>query len=206
MKSMPFTALVATAAVALMLFAVGCDEQAPAENAGVNNNDHHHHAPASIFGDVAEAVAVVHPTEGNEAHGWVRFTARDGGGVRVTAELQGLNAGQRHGFHVHEFGDCTAPDGTSAGSHYNPGDHPHGLPNDGERHAGDFGNLEADDQGTARFELDVDNLSVAGHDAPVIGRAVIVHRDEDDGSQPLGDAGPRIGCGVIGVAQPAEEE
>lgn len=193
----PITAAL-PALLAALLLAAGCDEQAPA-NAEPQDHDHDH--AASPFDGITEAVAVVHPTEGNDAHGWVRFSELDDGRVRVTAEIHGLNPGQRHGFHAHEFGDCTAPDATSAGGHYNPHGHPHALPNNGERHAGDFGNLEADDQGVARLELTVDNLTVAGDDAPVIGRAVIVHRDEDDGSQPLGDAGPRIGCGVIGVAQ-----
>lgn len=154
------------------------------------------------FADIAHAVAVMHPTAGNEARGIVRFREVEDGRVRIVARIEGLPAGRDYGFHVHEFGDCTADDGTSAGSHYNPEGHPHGLPNGDERHAGDFGNLTANNNGVAELDLTVDNLTIAGMKNPLAGRGVIVHGDPDDGSQPLGNAGPRIGCGAIGVTQP----
>jgi Cu-Zn family superoxide dismutase len=145
------------------------------------------------------AIAVLHPTEGNKCKGVVRFTEQDGK-VKVVAEVEGLTPGQKHAIHVHQCGDCSSADGMSAGGHYNPDNHPHGLPDAKERHAGDFGNLQADDQGKARLELTVDNITVQGHHNPVIGRAVIVHAKADDGGQPVGNAGGRIACGVIGVA------
>ncbi|MFA9479473.1 superoxide dismutase family protein [Phycisphaerales bacterium AB-hyl4] len=175
--------------------------------ATADNHGHHHnnnsHEPMPPFVGVNELVAVVHGTSEGDASGTVRFKQDHRGRVTVTARIEGLEPNQKHGFHVHEFGDCSADDATSAGGHYNPEGHPHGIPNDEEAHlhAGDFGNLEADDDGVAEFELIVENISLAGTHNPIVGRAVIVHRDEDDGSQPLGDAGPRIGCGVIGVAQ-----
>lgn len=203
------TAFAATFTLAAGLLLLPACDPPEAEHAHANDrhtHEHaHSHAPLPPFDGVRAVVAVVHPTEGNEARGVVRFTQHDDGQVTVHARIEGLAPNQSHGFHVHEYGDCTAPDGTSAGGHYNPEGHPHGLPNGDERHAGDFGNLEADENGVAEMELTVDNLSLAGLHNPVVGRAVIVHRDEDDGSQPLGDAGPRIGCGVIGVAQPGDE-
>lgn len=150
---------------------------------------------------VTHAIAVVHPTQGHTASGTVRFITVPNG-VRVIAEITGLSPNGVHGFHVHEWGDCSAPDATSAGSHYNPDGHPHGGPHDTVRHAGDFGNLQADAQGNAKLDMVFDNISVAGIRNPVIGRSVIVHVKADDlKSQPTGDAGGRIGCGVIGVAK-----
>lgn len=155
---------------------------------------------AADFPDFEELVAVIHPTEGNEAYGTVRFIP-DPNGIRVVAEVHGLDPESAHGFHIHEFGDCTAPDATSAGGHFNPHDQPHGGPDDYERHAGDLGNLQSDANGTAELDFVDPVLSFDGFDS-ILGRGVVVHEGEDDlESQPVGDAGARIGCGVIGVAQ-----
>src|SRR5437660_12473924 len=94
------------------------------------------------------AVAVLHPTAGQQCHGIVRFSEQ-GGSVRVVADLEGLNPGQKHAFHIHQYGDCSSADGMSAGGHYNPEGHQHGLPETENRHAGDLGNVQADDQGKA---------------------------------------------------------
>ncbi|MFW5844720.1 MAG: superoxide dismutase family protein [Planctomycetota bacterium] len=145
------------------------------------------------------AVAVLHGTAGNEVGGTVVFT-EVAEGVRVEAHVTGLSANGVHAIHIHEYGDATAPDGTSAGGHYNPAGHPHALPDEAERHAGDLGNLTANDSGVATKTLVVDNISIAGHDHPIIGRAVIVHAKRDTGGQPTGEAGARIGIGVIGLA------
>ncbi|HJL17964.1 MAG TPA: superoxide dismutase family protein [Sandaracinaceae bacterium LLY-WYZ-13_1] len=143
------------------------------------------------------ALATMSPTEGNEASGTVRFVQQEGG-VLVSVELTGLEPGSRHGFHVHEHGDCSAPDGTSAGGHYDPAGADHALPAERPRHAGDMGNLEADDAGEVHAELEFDNFSVDRADPPpVVGRGVILHAEPDDGSQPTGAAGARIACGVI---------
>jgi superoxide dismutase, Cu-Zn family len=147
---------------------------------------------------VIRAVAVVHPTQGNKAEGTVWFTA-GAGGVTVKATLKGL-AGT-HGFHVHEFGDCTAPDGESAGGHFNPKSAPHGAPTDAARHAGDLGNIQAAADGSATLEWKDPSMKLDGPDG-VIGHAVIVHASPDDlKTQPTGNAGRRVGCGVIGVAK-----
>jgi Cu-Zn family superoxide dismutase len=175
-------------------------------HAGHDHSDPHHVAHENLWAKVTDAIAVVHPTQGNKASGTVRFM-QHGDSVHVIAEISGLSPNGTHGFHIHEFGDCSAPDATSAGSHYNPDNHPHAGPNDDKRHAGDLGNLRADGEGKAKLELTLDNVSVAGIKNPVIGRAVVVHTKADDlKSQPTGDAGGRIGCGVIGVAKAAASE
>lgn len=148
---------------------------------------------------VMEAVAVLHPTEGNKASGVVRFFMENEG-VRVTGEFAGLEPG-KHGFHIHELGDCSAPDAASAGGHYNPTDKRHGAPYDDERHVGDLGNIEANEPGQANYDRIDAHLFLNGPYS-IVGRAVIVHSDEDDFvTQPTGDAGSRMACGIIGIAE-----
>jgi Cu-Zn family superoxide dismutase len=148
---------------------------------------------------VTQAVAVLHSTQGNEAHGRVTFTQADSG-IAIVADIEGLAPGE-HGFHVHRFGDCTAPDGTSAGGHFNPDGMPHGAPSDAERHVGDLGNVTADDAGMAHYERTDDVIALSGPHS-IIGRGIIVHAGADDlVSQPTGNAGPRVACGVVGIAQ-----
>jgi len=148
-----------------------------------------------------KATAVLYPTTGNQVHGTVRFT-KVRNGVKVVADINGLSTGE-HGFHIHEFGDCTAFDGKSAGGHFNPDGTPHGAQTSPEkyRHVGDLGNITAIDSGKAHLEL-VDSLLAFDGARSVIGRGVIVHADKDDlKSQPTGAAGSRVACGVIGVAK-----
>ena len=148
---------------------------------------------------INKAVAVLHPTQGNHVNGTVSFS-RTKNGVNIEADIMGLSAG-KHGFHIHEFGDCTAPDGTSAGGHFNPENQPHAGPDQAERHVGDLGNIEADNNGNAHYERTDTQLKFDGRDS-IIGRGVIVHAGEDDlVSQPSGNAGPRVACGVIGAAK-----
>ncbi|MBI5610063.1 MAG: superoxide dismutase family protein [Deltaproteobacteria bacterium] len=159
-------------------------------------------APDCCEGAPTAALAQMQPTAGSKVKGTVKFAEGADGKVTVTAELEGLNPGQQHAFHVHEFGDCSAADGSSAGGHYNPGGHDHGLPDKApKRHAGDLGNLTADKDGKAKLAIVVDNLTV-GKKYAVIGRSVIVHAKTDDGGQPTGNAGGRIACGLIGVSKP----
>ena len=157
---------------------------------------------ATAWGSVSELIAVIHPTASNTCSGTVRFTQL-GDKVRVVADLSGLTANQSHAMHIHEFGDGTSPDGMSAGGHYNPEGHQHGLPTLAARHAGDLGNVSADTSGKAHYEITVENISLVGLKNPIVGRGVIVHAKPDDGGQPVGNAGGRIGWGVIGIARPA---
>lgn len=148
---------------------------------------------------VSKAVCVVYPTQGNTASGIITFTEFQGG-VKVVADLQGLSKG-KHGIHIHECGDCTAVDGSSAGGHFNPMAKSHGAPADALRHAGDMGNIEADDSGKAHLEYVDNTISLEGQTS-IIGRSVIIHLHEDDlKTQPTGNAGPRIACGVIGIGK-----
>ncbi len=153
---------------------------------------------------INEAIAVINPASGSNVKGVVRFVQNDGK-VKVTADIEGLEPGSEHGFHIHEFGDCSAPDATSAGSHYDAaGTKHHGKPMDEMRHTGDMGNIKADASGKVHMELDLTQVSVDGPQAPILGRGVIVHAKPDDFSQPVGNAGGRIGCGVIGVMKPSK--
>ena len=144
----------------------------------------------------ADAVAVLSPTQGNDAHGTVYFT-RVKDGVRIDGEITSLKPGS-HGFHIHEKGDCSAPDASSAGGHYNPTKMPHGSPSSAQRHMGDFGNIEANASGVAKFSR-IDQTATLDGPNWIIGHAVAVHADPDDlKSQPAGNAGKRVACGVIG--------
>lgn len=148
---------------------------------------------------VQNAVCMMYPTEGNSAKGKVTFT-KVSSGVQVVAELDGLAPGD-HGFHIHEYGDCSAADGTSAGGHFNPEAMPHAGPMDMQRHEGDMGNIVADSLGHAHLEFTDSKMSMAGSNS-ILGRALVLHKDMDDlKSQPSGNAGPRIACGVIGVGK-----
>jgi Cu-Zn family superoxide dismutase len=147
-----------------------------------------------------KAIAVLHPTQGSNVTGTVTFTA-SGNDVKVVADVTGLTPG-KHGFHIHEFGDCSDPKAASAGGHFNPGQHAHGAPDVSERHAGDMGNIEADASGKAHLGLTDKVMKLSGNDS-IVGHAVIVHEKADDlKTQPSGDAGARLACGVIGIAKP----
>src|SRR5690242_5708984 len=110
-------------------------------------------------GAVHTAVAELHPASGSQVTGTVTFT-QQGGQVVVVADVQGLPPNSSHGFHIHERGDCSAPDAASAGGHFNPDNHPHGGPGSPMRHAGDLGNLEANANGRAYKRMVVDNITL----------------------------------------------
>lgn len=146
-----------------------------------------------------KAVAIVFPAKDKTVKGTITFVQTEKG-VKVVAHLEGLAPG-KHGFHVHEFGDCSAPDFMSAGGHFNPTHTSHGAPIDETRHSGDLGNLVADEKGVATLEWLDPVMKLTGPES-IIGRSVIVHINEDDlKSQPTGNAGGREGCGVIGIAK-----
>jgi Cu-Zn family superoxide dismutase len=148
---------------------------------------------------VEKAVCVLYPTLGNKVTGVVTFTKVEGG-VKVVADIEGLSKG-KHGFHIHEYGDCSGLDGSTAGGHFNPDAKSHGAPNVSERHAGDMGNIEADDSGQGTLEYVDSTISLEGKNS-IIGKAMIIHANEDDlKTQPTGNAGNRLACGVIGIAK-----
>ncbi len=155
---------------------------------------------SAMAADPSKAIAVLHPTTGNNVSGTVTFTAA-GDSIKVVANITGLTPG-KHGFHIHEFGDCSSPDGKAAGGHFNPTNHQHGAPDASERHEGDLGNIEADASGNAHLDITDKILKLTGAES-IIGHSVIVHEKADDlKSQPTGDAGGRVACGVIGIAKP----
>jgi Cu-Zn family superoxide dismutase len=145
----------------------------------------------------ATAVAQLQPRSGSNVSGTVKFT-QIGDVVRVTGEITGHTKGPK-GFHIHEKGDCSDDKGMSTGGHFNPEKHTHGGPYDPTKHSGDLGNIVFNDQGIARIDFTVGDISVS-KDAPdgIIGRAVIVHAATDDlKTDPTGNAGGRVACGVI---------
>jgi len=147
-----------------------------------------------------KAVCVLHPTEGNKVRGVIHFVEKDGI-VEITGEVMGLAPG-KHGFHVHEWGDCACTDATCAGSHFNPTGAPHGGPASAQRHVGDLGNIEPDASGKAVVNIQDRVIALQGAHS-IVGRALLVHADPDDlTSQPTGNAGARLACGVIGIAKP----
>lgn len=142
------------------------------------------------------ARASLAPTAGSQASGSVAFVTRDDK-VRVTAKLSGLSPGP-HGFHIHEKGDCSAPDAMSAGGHFNPSGKPHGDPAGMEHHNGDMPMVTADAAGNATLEATIDGVAIGAGAADIVGRAVVVHKDADDfKTQPTGNSGARVACGVI---------
>ena len=133
---------------------------------------------------------------GSQLSGQATFT-EVAGGVKVTVHVAGAPPG-KVATHVHETGDCSAPDAKSAGGHFNPTGKPHGLPPAGERHLGDLGNIEIKPDGTGVTEIVVQGATLQeGDPSSYLGRSIIVHDKLDDGGQPVGNAGERIGCGVI---------
>ena len=159
-------------------------------------------AGMGMMGGGPSAVAKLEPTKGNTTSGTVEFYQR-GSGVHVVATIRGLAPNQEHGFHVHEKGDCSAPDAKSAGDHFNPASSAHGRVSAPLHHAGDTDNIVADATGVANVDTRLQGATV-GDGAPtdIVGKAVIVHADPDDyTTQPTGNAGARLACGVIAAAR-----
>jgi len=143
-----------------------------------------------------QGMATLDPTSGNTASGTVRFEQR-GDDVQVTAQVSGLKPNQEHGFHAHEKGDCSSGDGMSTGGHFNPSGKPHGT-QDGDHHAGDLPALKADASGRATATFVLHGVSLGSGPADLLGRGLIVHAAPDDyKTQPTGNSGARIACGVI---------
>jgi Cu-Zn family superoxide dismutase len=143
------------------------------------------------------ASATLESRSGSNVKGRLLFT-QVGDVVRVTGEVTGHTKGPK-GFHIHEKGDCSDDKAMNSGGHFNPAKHKHGGPYDPDRHAGDLGNINFNDAGTAKVNFTVGDISVS-RDRPdgIIGRAVVVHAQVDDlKTDPTGNAGGRVACGVI---------
>src|SRR5687768_13417611 len=143
------------------------------------------------------ATAALQPTKGNKAFGEATFE-HVGDKVRVVVFAQNLPPEREVGFHIHEAGDCSSGDGMSAKGHFNPHGKPHGHPQSAERHAGDLPSLKAGKDGRAKLDVTVDAVTLGAGPASIVGRGLIIHADPDDyKTQPTGNAGARLACGVI---------
>lgn len=142
------------------------------------------------------ATATLISTSGSTATGTVNLAQLANGSVEVTANLRGVPPGV-HGFHIHEKGDC-GDNGNAAGGHYNPAGTPHGAPNADPHHAGDFGNVTADADGNVNTRFVTRSITVSEGPMTAVGHAIILHANPDDlTTQPTGNAGARIACGVV---------
>ena len=143
------------------------------------------------------AKATLESRAGSAVSGTATFTELAAGGVRVHVHVENATPGS-HGLHVHDKGDCSAPDATSAGGHFNPAGNPHAGPAADFRHAGDLGNIEIGSDGKGDLDLTTSMLTVKPGPNSVVGRAVIFHEKTDDfTTQPTGNAGARFACGVV---------
>lgn len=176
----------------------GCPEPREEEDEPPAGDDPAGEDPAAEV-QATQARAVM--TTADEGEAGVLVLQEEGDGVRIQGDLEvpAASGGDR-GFHVHEVGECEAPDFASAGEHFDPHDSPHGGPDDppDERHTGDLGNVSVDDGGMANVDVSDDVITLAEGSDGVGGRALVLHEEEDDlQSQPSGDAGDRAACGVI---------
>lgn len=144
-----------------------------------------------------QANAMISASSDSSVTGMAVFT-QHGDQITLTIEIQGASPGL-HAVHIHANGDCSSPDGTSAGGHWNPTGVAHGKWGEGEFHLGDIGNITVGEDGTGSITLTTDLWEIGtGSDVDIVGRGIIVHGGADDfTSQPSGAAGARIGCGVI---------
>lgn len=148
------------------------------------------------------AIAHIHGAGANKDKitGTVTFVQQQDG-VRTLVNLKGLSPG-KHGIHIHEKTDLSEPDLKGAGGHWNPGGHKHGAPNEGDHHAGDLGNITADDKGDAKTEMMIKGITVNGEKNGVVGHSVVVHEKADDlKTDPAGNSGARIAGGVIELSK-----
>lgn len=159
-------------------------------------------APAVTRSTAQEAVTNLASASGSRVSGRLALMPM-GDGVHLRGEVGGLSPGSSHGFHVHEKGDCSAADATSAGGHFNPAAQPHGRAGQGTHHAGDADNLMANANGVAKVDVHLRGVTLGGRAAnDIAGRAIVVHAVADDyRSQPAGNAGARVACGVIRVVR-----
>lgn len=150
---------------------------------------------ANVQAPSLKAMCTLSPASNSQVKGWVKFTQMRSY-TRIEGEITGLTPG-KHGFHVHEKGDCSAPDAVSAGGHFNPGHQNHGAPQSGARHVGDLGNVRADKDGKSKFDFKDKVIRLSGKDS-ILDKSLILHEDLDDmKTQPTGNAGKRVACGVI---------
>jgi Cu-Zn family superoxide dismutase len=175
--------------IAAAALAVGCGSTGGSASTSTSTSK-----PA---GGGASAQATLESKSGSAVTGTAAFTELADGWVRVHVHIENATPGS-HGLHVHEKGDCSTPDATSAGGHFNPAGNPHAAPTAEKRHAGDFGNVEIGSDGKGDLEVRTDQITVKPGPNSVVGRAVVFHEKTDDlTTQPTGNAGARFACGVV---------
>lgn len=180
----------------------------PADHAAGNSGANSDAEVSEVQADADPQQAMVATTDlepigDSKVTGNVRFV-QDGDRVRITGTVTGLSPG-RHGFHVHEHGDLSdKKEGKSAGGHYNPTNMPHGRPSDKERHIGDLGNIEANQEGVAKIDLQDSIISLSGPHS-IVDRSLVIHQGADKFTQPSGDAGSRVAFGLIKAQQDAAQ-
>lgn len=198
---------IATLSVLALLSFVACGggDADHGEAAAAGHDSDAGHAAEEAYGaesaEGATAMAVIEAKNDSGVSGSATFTTVEGQ-VMMTLEVSGATPGE-HAFHLHEVGDCSADDGTSAGGHWNPTHADHGKWGEGAFHLGDVGNLVVDDEGNGSMTVGTNLWTIGtGEESDIVGRAVIVHAGVDDfQTQPTGAAGGRIGCGVIKIAE-----
>lgn len=188
---MLYKALLLCAGLTMLTSCAGPNPEEEAADAGMT-------PLATVPPPDATAHVSLAPTRGHTAAGMLMLVER-ADGVAVTGSITGLDPDARVAFHVHETGDCSAPDASSAGEHFNPTAQPHGGPDGTARHLGDLPNLDADDNGVAEVDVTIEGVTLTGPaDRRVANRALVIHAGPDDyTTQPSGGSGDRIACGVI---------
>jgi Cu-Zn family superoxide dismutase len=196
-----FSCLLSSSLLALAVTSCACtDNRKPEANKDKTDNNNQKEvaqvtAVAPVKTAVKKAVATVKPYADHNISGTITFT-KVANGIQIVADVDGLTPG-KHGFHVHEHGDCSGTDGMKAGGHFNPTNTKHGGPDSAERHVGDFGNLEADEDGHAHYDR-VDTVITFEGTNSILDRSIIIHADPDDlVTQPTGNSGARVACGKI---------
>jgi Cu-Zn family superoxide dismutase len=192
--------LIAVSAVAALLAGCGKRDEpaAPAADAADAPAAAMTPAPADAPAPAVTATAQLAPTQGHTASGTLTL-AVEGDALHLTGRLAGLPPNGEFGFHIHEKGDCSAPDASSAGGHFNPANAQHGNPQGGTHHAGDMLNAKSDADGVAQVDAVTTGVSLtAGQPNDARGKAIVLHEKADDyTTQPSGNSGARIACGVI---------
>jgi Cu-Zn family superoxide dismutase len=185
------------ALLAALGLVLGCEKMdAPMDDTVRTNPD------GTVATEPVTAVCNLEEIGGSGVTGTLNFV-QDGDTVTITGEVTGLTPGL-HGFHVHESGDLSDKEkGESARGHFNPTGHPHGHAEDAERHVGDLGNIEANAEGVATVNI-TDTVIRLNGEHPIVGKAMVVHADEDKFTQPTGDAGGRVAFGLVELKEVQE--